>query len=203
MTHSIHFTIRGKGWLARRYAKILSGVLGVLTLWLQTAQAASPDLLEHFEQRIRPILANECYECHGAKKQKGGLRVDFRGGLLSGGESGPALIPDDAKRSLLLQKIRHANPDSGMPKDRPQLPESVIADFAKWVDQGAVDPRDRPQTVLPDPMAGPVGWADRLFHSTDPANDRFAWVKAGAGIMLDDLVAAMCTLLVIAVWRWI
>jgi len=68
MTHSIHFIIRGKGWLARRHAEILSGAVGVLTLWLQTAQAASPDLLEHFEQRIRPILANECYECHGAKK---------------------------------------------------------------------------------------------------------------------------------------
>jgi len=42
-----------------------------------------------------------------------------------------------------------------------------------------------------------------LFHGTDPSSDRFAWVKAGAGIMLDDLVAALCTLLVIAVWRWI
>ncbi|MCF8148285.1 MAG: phosphatidylglycerophosphatase A [Sulfuritalea sp.] len=49
---------------------------------------------------------------------------------------------------------------------------------------------------------GPVGWADRLFHRTDPTSDRWAWVKAGAGIMLDDLVAALCTLLVIAVWRW-
>ena len=49
---------------------------------------------------------------------------------------------------------------------------------------------------------GPVGWADRLFHHTDRTSDRWAWVKAGAGIMLDDLVAALCTLLVIAVWRW-
>lgn len=48
---------------------------------------------------------------------------------------------------------------------------------------------------------GPVGWADRLFHHADPAHDRFAWAKAGLGIMLDDLVAAFCTLLVIAFWR--
>lgn len=49
---------------------------------------------------------------------------------------------------------------------------------------------------------GPVGWADGLFHHVDPATDSYAWVKAGLGIMLDDLVAAGCTLLVIAVWRF-
>jgi len=48
---------------------------------------------------------------------------------------------------------------------------------------------------------GPVGWADRLFHGVDPESDRWAWAKAGWGIMLDDLVAAGCTLLVIALWR--
>lgn len=50
---------------------------------------------------------------------------------------------------------------------------------------------------------GPVGWADALFHTTDPLSDRLAWVKAGLGIMLDDLVAAGCTVLVIALWRFL
>jgi len=49
---------------------------------------------------------------------------------------------------------------------------------------------------------GPVGWADRLFHGVDVASDPMAWKKAGLGIMLDDLVAAGCTMLVIAAWRW-
>ena len=48
---------------------------------------------------------------------------------------------------------------------------------------------------------GPVGWADALFHGVDMQLDRWAWHKAGLGIMLDDLVAAFCTLLVIAAWR--
>lgn len=48
---------------------------------------------------------------------------------------------------------------------------------------------------------GPVGWADQLFHDVDPSVDSAAWSKAGWGIMLDDLVAAFCTLLVIALWR--
>lgn len=47
---------------------------------------------------------------------------------------------------------------------------------------------------------GPVGWADALFHGVDPQGDRHARTKAGFGIMLDDLVAAFCTLLVIALW---
>lgn len=49
---------------------------------------------------------------------------------------------------------------------------------------------------------GPVAWADRLFHGVDPTTDGLAWPKAGFGIMLDDLVAAFCTLIVIALWRF-
>ena len=50
---------------------------------------------------------------------------------------------------------------------------------------------------------GPVGWADALFHKVDPAVDPAAWRKAGFGIMLDDVVAAACTLLVFALWRFV
>jgi phosphatidylglycerophosphatase A len=50
---------------------------------------------------------------------------------------------------------------------------------------------------------GPVGWADALFHDVDPQTDRQAWTKAGFGIMFDDLVAAGCTLLVIALWKFL
>ena len=48
---------------------------------------------------------------------------------------------------------------------------------------------------------GPVGWADRLFHGVDRYSDPHAWTKAGFGILFDDLVAAACTVLVIALWR--
>ena len=50
---------------------------------------------------------------------------------------------------------------------------------------------------------GPVGWADRLFHGMDASSDSNAWTKAGFGIMLDDLVAAGCVLLLIALWRFL
>ena len=138
-----------------RLAVLWSGMaLAILILWA-TAHAATPAQREFFEQRIRPMLANECYECHGAKKQKGKLRVDSRDGLLKGGSSGPALVPGDAKKSLLIQSIRHDDPDSAMPKDRPKLSDAVIADFVKWVNDGAPDPRDQPAS---DTAAGDKGW---------------------------------------------
>jgi phosphatidylglycerophosphatase A len=49
---------------------------------------------------------------------------------------------------------------------------------------------------------GPVGWADQLFHGVQPDTDPAAWRKAGFGIMLDDVVAAACALLVMAIWRF-
>jgi phosphatidylglycerophosphatase A len=48
---------------------------------------------------------------------------------------------------------------------------------------------------------GPVGWADRLYHGMDPSRTPRGWAKAGWGILLDDLVAAFCTLFVLALWR--
>ena len=119
------------------------------------ATTIPPEQIQFFEQHIRPFLANDCYECHGAKKQKGGLRVDFRDGLLKGGDSGPALVPGDAQNSLLIQAITHEDPDAKMPKDRPKLAGTVIANFVKWVNDGAPDPRDHPSTA--DAVAG-TGW---------------------------------------------
>ncbi len=128
----------------KRTARIVLVSLLALTHRVNAAAQPPAAQTEFFEQRIRPLLASECYECHGAKKQKGGLRVDFRDGLIKGGDSGPAIISGNAKKSLLIQAIRHEDPDSAMPKDRPKLSDAVIADFVAWVDQGAADPRDTP-----------------------------------------------------------
>lgn len=98
--------------------------------------------MEFFEKRIRPFLALECYDCHGAEKAEGNLRLNSRNGLLVGGDSGPAIVPGNADDSLLIQSIKHENIQ--MPMDRPKLADSVIADFVRWVNQGAFDPRDKP-----------------------------------------------------------
>ena len=118
---------------------------------LDVVAAASVEVtstqVDYFEKRIRPFLANDCYECHGAKKQKGGLRVDSREALRRGGDSGPAVIPGDAGRSLLIQSIRHEHSEIKMPKDRPKLSDSVLESFVQWVNDGAPDPRDHPPTT--------------------------------------------------------
>ncbi len=62
-----------------------------------------------FEKKVRPVLVNNCYNCHSANTNaKGGLRVDDRNGLLQGGSSGPAVVPGQPEKSLLLQAVRHA-----------------------------------------------------------------------------------------------
>jgi hypothetical protein len=95
--------------------------------------------IEFFESNIRPVLVKSCYECHSAMaaKVKGGLYLDSRSGLLTGGESGPAIVPGDPAKSLLIQALHHK--EIKMPKEK--LPANVIADFEQWVRMGAPDPR--------------------------------------------------------------
>jgi hypothetical protein len=100
-----------------------------------------PGDVQFFEQKIRPILVKHCYSCHSsrAKKARGGLRVDTRAGLLSGGDSGPALVAGKPEASLLIKAIRHD--EIAMPP-KEKVPEEVVNDFVRWIEMGAPDPRD-------------------------------------------------------------
>lgn len=106
------------------------------------ARAVADDAakLEFFESRIRPVLVEHCYECHSAESKglKGGLLVDSAEGLRLGGDSGAALEPGNSAASLLMHAIRYESTE--MPP-KGKLPDNVIADFALWIDSGAVDPR--------------------------------------------------------------
>jgi hypothetical protein len=97
-----------------------------------------------FESKIRPVLVKHCYECHSAEsgKSKGGLMLDTKHGIREGGETGPAIVPGDVAKSLLLTAIKHSDPDLEMPPKEPQLPKAVIADFETWIKAGADDPRE-------------------------------------------------------------
>ncbi len=103
-----------------------------------------------FEKRIRPVLVEHCYPCHGPEEQQGGLRLDSRHGWAAGGGSGPAIVPGQPDASRLLQAMRYENPDLQMPPDG-RLPAAVLADFARWIERGAADPRDEA------PSAGEAG----------------------------------------------
>jgi len=109
------------------------------------AWAATPEQIEFFEAKIRPLLAQECYECHStATKQKGGLVLDSRPGWQAGGDSGAAIKPGDPSGSLLIQTLKHEHEDIKMPKNGAKFDDREIADFERWVREGAPDPRDAP-----------------------------------------------------------
>src|SRR4051794_33088197 len=70
--------------------------------------SADPAGIEFFEKRIRPLLAENCYQCHGPEKQRSALRLDSMAAILKGGERGPAVVPGKLDDSLLIRAIlRH------------------------------------------------------------------------------------------------
>ena len=100
----------------------------------------SPEALEFFEEKIRPVLVNNCYNCHSAdNKSAGGLRVDDRNGLLTGGGRGPAVVVGNPDESVLIRAILKTDEKLKMPPDS-QLSEEEIGDLKKWIADGAVWP---------------------------------------------------------------
>ena len=113
----------------------------LLTATYANSSAGADDGDEFFEKRVRPILVKHCYQCHSgeAKELKGGLLLDTRDAIRKGGDSGPAVVPGKPNDSHLIAAIRHESIEMP-PKEK--LPDEVIADFVKWVQIGAPDPRD-------------------------------------------------------------
>jgi hypothetical protein len=111
----------------------------------------SPEQLQFFERKVRPVLAERCYRCHGedAKKRRGGLRLDSREAVLRGGDSGPAVVPGRPEKSLLVQAVRHTHPELRMPPDK-KLSSTQVADLEAWVKMGAPDPRGMAARAAPE-----------------------------------------------------
>lgn len=139
---------------------------------------------EFFEQKIRPVLAQHCYSCHSAaaeqnKKLKGKLYLDFAAGLLTGGDTGPAIVKGKASESLLIKALQFDGlemPPTG------KLPDEVIADFIKWVDMGAADPRLEQPSVKPvrviDLVEGRKFWSFQpLTAATPPEVKNKDWAR--------------------------
>ncbi len=142
---------------------------------------ADPAAIEFFEKRIRPLLADHCHTCHGsdADKRKAGLRVDSRQHLLQGGDTGPALVPGEPDRSLILRAVRYDDPDLQMPP-KTRLPAAAIEDLQRWIALGAPwpatassenTPTDTPDTDNPPPTPSHT----RGFDVAQRRADHWAW----------------------------
>jgi cytochrome c553 len=117
--------------------------------------AATPQQVEFFEAKVRPVLVNSCFDCHTAD-EKGGLRLDSREGVIKGGESGPAIVPGDPDASLLIKAVRHVQGVSRMPRSAPRLSDTDIAALAEWIKMGAPWPAGAKSTSAPPVTAAPV-----------------------------------------------
>ena len=153
----------------------LLGIVAALALLLALPcpAAANESTLEHFEKRVRPLLAENCYSCHSSEAPSvfAGLRLDSKAGVLRGGDSGPAAVPGDSSASLLVRAVRGEAKALMPPTGR--LKEEQVADLAAWVDAGLPWP-DEAAPGMPDPS--------EVFDLERRRAEHWAWqpVKPGS-----------------------
>ncbi len=147
----------------RRTLLVCTSVL-VSLLPVSTAVAEEPPVsdpkasgIELFEKQIKPVLIEQCYECHSNNGNdiEGGLELDSPSGMARGGDSGPMLLAHEAQKSMLLRMLRHEEDVSGMPPEH-QLSEEVVQAFEEWIRLGAPDTREE---------TGPTAKEQRLEDS--------------------------------------
>jgi len=139
------------------------------TAAVDPASGVSPEHAKFFTEKIAPLLAASCYKCHSVAegKSKGGLTMDSKEALLKGGDTGPALVPGDAAKSLMIEAIEYKNEDMKMPPSSTggKLPEADIALLKQWVAMGAPDPR----------KPGDANLAQKLTGLSDKARSHWAY----------------------------
>jgi len=118
---------------------MLAGMWSAVTF----AADAPPDTA-FFENKIRPLLVEHCYDCHSGAKTKGGLSLETKAGWSKGGDNGAAIVPGKPDESLLIQAVRYADVDLAMPPKNKggKLSNTQIAALEEWVRMGAPDPRE-------------------------------------------------------------
>ena len=148
----------------------------------------SDEAVRFFETSVRPVLVENCQNCHGAKKQQAGLRLDSRAALLQGGDSGPAIVPGDPGQSGLVRAVRHEG-DTQMPPKK-KLDDAAIAALDRWVKMGAPWPEGAPAAAAKDDAA--THWAYQPVRDPKPPGVKSAAHAAVAAASPIDafLVAA-------------
>ena len=117
-----------------------------------------------FESKIRPLLIDQCWDCHSADNPESELQLDSLQGMLVGGTRGPAIVPGKPGESLLMHALRHSERLQMPPKAK--LPAQDIANLARWITDGAVWPNH-------DPVEAISAGDDEGFAVTD--EDRSFW----------------------------
>jgi hypothetical protein len=167
--------------------------IGLLAGMTASARGVADDR-DFFETKVRPVLAASCYDCH-TEMRSGGLRLDSREAMLKGGKSGPAVVPGDPDKSLLIQAIRHTG-TLKMPKDG-KLTAAEVDGLVEWVKNGAIWPAAVVTTNAPIAATAPrtnasgtpayvitperrAFWSFEPIHAPQPPQVKDAsWARTG------------------------
>ncbi len=133
------------------------------------AESSGAADVEFFEKKVRPVLVEHCFKCHGNGKAKGGLSLASRETLLKGGDTGPAIVSGQPAKSLLIQAIRYEGETQMPPKKK--LSEGEIANLSTWVERGAPWPAAAAGSDGIRQGGAAITAADRAFWSFRPIAD--------------------------------
>ncbi len=145
------------------WIRLLGCVLLMMPLSARAFERPAAAASDPFEKKIRPLLANHCWKCHGPQKPKGGLRLDSEEGIAKGGDTGPIIVPGKPEESLLIEAIRYQGDLKMPPKGR--LSDAEVADLVAWVRAGATWP-------MVEKSPSPAQLSDR---PTAPGEPRSFW----------------------------
>jgi hypothetical protein len=168
---------RGRAVVPQPLVSMLFALLGTLVAAAASGADAPAlgDPLAAYTGKIRPLLAERCFSCHGGLKQEAGLRLDTVGLMLEGGESGSVITKGDPATSLILERVRDPEPASRMPPEGEGEPLSAeqLAMLSGWIKAGCPAPADE------KPEADPRDhWAFQpRVRPAVPAVKNAAWVK--------------------------
>ena len=138
----------------------MRSLLSLCLIGVLVTESLATDDAAKFVEDVLPLLEAKCVSCHGSEKQEGGLRLDSLAAAKEGGESGPALVPGDLAKSLLVKAITFRDPNLQMPPKQ-KLSDKEIDTLTKWVKAGAAWPNSVPHALGTESPASGDAFTDK------------------------------------------
>ena len=153
---------------------------------LSIAERADREIF--FETRIRPLLATECLGCHNEMKSRGGLNLTSIASILKGGDSGPALIPGQAAKSLITKAVGRKTDDIAPMPPKKSLSKEQTADLNRWIDDGAIWPESlqKINTNTTPSQTEEIHWSFQPVKNPPIPGDQSNWSRTP----VDHFIAA-------------